>query len=128
VDTKEATARVKEVLEHDPPYGARVRFQGEASGDGWAAPATAPWLRESLDRASREAFGKPSAAMGEGGSIPFMSMLGRRYPEAQFVITGVLGPGSNAHGPNEFLHVPLAKGVTACVAGILADFHETVAG
>jgi len=128
VDTASATRRVKQVLEENPPYGARVGFESEQSGDGWAAPATAPWLQASLDRASRDAFGQPSAAMGEGGSIPFMSMLGRRFPAAQFVITGILGPQSNAHGPNEFLHIPMAKGVTACTARVLADFHGTMAG
>jgi len=128
VDTARATELVKKVLEQDPPYGARVRFESEQSGDGWAAPATAPWLQASLDRASEEAFGRSAAAMGEGGSIPFMSMLGLRFPEAQFVITGVLGPGSNAHGPNEFLHVPMAKGVTACAAGVLADFRAAALG
>jgi acetylornithine deacetylase/succinyl-diaminopimelate desuccinylase-like protein len=103
-----------------------VQFSNEQPGDGWAAAATAPWLQASLDRASRDTFGQPSAAMGEGGSIPFMSMLGHRFPEAQFVITGVLGPHSNAHGPNEFLHIPMAKGVTACTARILADFQKTM--
>ena len=59
--------------------------------------------------------------MGEGGSIPFMAMLGKRYPKTQFVVTGVLGPHSNAHGPNEFLDVPTAKKVSACIADVLAD-------
>ena len=58
--------------------------------------------------------------MGEGGTIPFMAMLGRRFPDAQFLITGVLGPRSNAHGPNEFLHIEYAKRLTACVAEIIA--------
>ena len=59
--------------------------------------------------------------MGEGGSIPFMGMLGETFPEAQFLITGVLGPYSNAHGPNEFLDIPCGIKVTCCVASILAD-------
>jgi acetylornithine deacetylase/succinyl-diaminopimelate desuccinylase-like protein len=58
--------------------------------------------------------------MGEGGTIPFMAMLGQKYPQAQFLITGVLGPHSNAHGPNEFLHLGYAKKLTACVADVLA--------
>ena len=48
-----------------------------------------------------------------------MGMLGEKFPQAQFVVTGVLGPKSNAHGPNEFLHVGYAKKLTACVAYIL---------
>jgi acetylornithine deacetylase/succinyl-diaminopimelate desuccinylase-like protein len=122
-NTQLASERMKAMLESDPPYGASVHFEIEQPGDGWVAPASEPWLSQSLARGSTAFFGKPAAVLGEGGSIPFMNMLGQRFPKAQFVITGVLGPDSNAHGPNEFLHVPAAKGVTACVAQVLADFH-----
>jgi acetylornithine deacetylase/succinyl-diaminopimelate desuccinylase-like protein len=116
-----AAARLKKVLEADPPYGARVTFTHEKANEGWNAPAMAPWLEAAVDRASRTYFGKPPVYNGEGGSIPFMGMLGARFPQAQFLITGLLGPGSNAHGPNEFLHVPTAKNLTASVASVLAD-------
>jgi acetylornithine deacetylase/succinyl-diaminopimelate desuccinylase-like protein len=115
-----ATARVKALLESEPPHGARVTFSGEAAASGWNAPAFAPWLERAMEDASRAAFGKPAVAMGEGGSIPFMAMLGERFPNAQFLVTGVLGPGSNAHGPNEFLHLPTAERVTMCVAHVVA--------
>jgi acetylornithine deacetylase/succinyl-diaminopimelate desuccinylase-like protein len=121
-DAAKATGRVKEVLEADPPYGARVTFSAaEPPGDGWNAPATADWLVESVTRASRTFFGAPAMFDGLGGSIPFMSMLGERFPDAQFMVTGVMGPGSNAHGPNEFIDLPTGKKVTACVAQVLAD-------
>jgi acetylornithine deacetylase/succinyl-diaminopimelate desuccinylase-like protein len=74
-----------------------------------------------MDRASREFFGEPSVYMGTGGTIPFMGMLGEKFPEAQFLVTGLLGPKSNAHGPNEFLHIEKAKKLTCCVARVLAD-------
>jgi acetylornithine deacetylase/succinyl-diaminopimelate desuccinylase-like protein len=122
VDANAATARLKAVLEADPPYGARVRFEPDTPGTGWESPALAPWLEEALGEASGAAFGAPAAMIGEGGSIPFMGMLGRAFPQAQFVITGVLGPASNAHGPDEFLHVPFAKKLTAAVA-LLLDAH-----
>jgi len=112
---------VKETLEKDPPYGARVTFEGEKSSTGWDAPPLAQWLASSVDRASRSFFGKPPMAFGEGGTIPFMGMLGQKFPDAQFLITGVLGPGSNAHGPNEFLHIPTGVRLTACVAAVVAD-------
>ena len=118
-DAEKATARLKEILEKDPPYGARVRFEGEKAGSGWNAPELAPWLARSVDEASKRHFGKGAVYMGEGGSIPFMGMLGKKYPKAQFLITGVLGPQSNAHGPNEFLHVPTGKKLTACVAEVI---------
>ena len=121
VDPAAATKVVKETLEKDPPYGARVVFEGEKSSPGWDAPPLAQWLSSAVDRASRSFFGKPPLAFGEGGTIPFMGMLGEKFPEAQFLITGVLGPGSNAHGPNEFLHVPTGIRLTACVAGVVAD-------
>ena len=114
---------VKQLLESDPPYGATVTFNLEKAGSGWNAPALAPWLEQSVDEASRTFFGPPPAYMGEGGSIPFMGMLGEKFPGAQFLITGVLGPHSNAHGPNEFLHIPTGKRVTACVAKVVADHH-----
>jgi acetylornithine deacetylase/succinyl-diaminopimelate desuccinylase-like protein len=118
-----AVEKLTRILEADPPYGARVSFRAEKGSSGWNAPALAPWLEQSVDAASRRFFGHVPAYMGEGGSIPFMGMLGAKYPEAQFLITGVLGPGSNAHGPNEFLHVPTGKALTACVAQVLADHH-----
>jgi acetylornithine deacetylase/succinyl-diaminopimelate desuccinylase-like protein len=120
-DAAEAARRVKEVLEASPPHGARVRFRVESAASGWNAPALAPWLGASLERASRAWFERPPLFMGEGGSIPFMAMLGQRFPAAQFVVTGVLGPGSNAHGPNEFLHLPTARRLAGCVAQILSD-------
>jgi acetylornithine deacetylase/succinyl-diaminopimelate desuccinylase-like protein len=119
-----AARRLKTLFETDPPYGARVTFETESTGDGWNAPEMSPWLAESVERASTAYFGKPAMFEGTGGSIPFMAMLGARFPRAQFLITGVLGPGSNAHGPNEFLHVPTGVRVTACVAQVLADHHR----
>ena len=100
--------------------GAKVTLDLEKSSTGWNAPAQSPWLTRAIDSASREFFGKPAMYMGEGGSIPFMGMLGEKFPEAQFVITGVLGPHSNAHGPNEFLHIPTGRRVTEVVARVLA--------
>jgi acetylornithine deacetylase/succinyl-diaminopimelate desuccinylase-like protein len=122
VDADAATAKMKALLEADPPYGARIRFEPDTPGSGWESPPLAPWLESALTEASGAAFRAPAAMIGEGGSIPFMGMLGRAFPEAQFVITGVLGPASNAHGPDEFLHVPFAKKLTAAVA-LLLDAH-----
>ncbi len=110
---------VSATLIADPPYGAQVQFAHAHSGPGWNAPSFAPWLQTALDEASEAAFGQPSRAFGEGGSIPFMGMLGDMFPEAQFVITGVLGPDSNAHGPNEYLHVPTARKLTEVLAHVL---------
>ena len=121
-DTVAVVEDLKYVLEMDPPHGARVRFDVDMPGDGWEAPAFAPWLWEAVGDASERYFGKRAVAMGEGGSIPFMGMLGERFPAAQFLITGVLGPGSNAHGPNEFLHIPMGIHLTCCVADVL-DAH-----
>jgi acetylornithine deacetylase/succinyl-diaminopimelate desuccinylase-like protein len=121
-DAPAALAAVSAALSADPPYGARVRFDAREAGQGWNAPTFAPWLDASLDEASHVAFGAPCRAFGEGGTIPFMGMLGLQFPEAQFVITGVLGPGANAHGPNEFLHVPTARRLTAALAVVL-DAH-----
>jgi acetylornithine deacetylase/succinyl-diaminopimelate desuccinylase-like protein len=120
-DADTAGDALKALLEAEPPYGAKVTFELEKAGTGWDAPPLADWLRASVNKASRIAFGRDAAMMGEGGSIPFMGMLGEKYPKAQFVITGVLGPHSNAHGPNEFLHIAMGKGVTLAVSQVLAD-------
>ena len=127
VDGPRAVELMAKLLEADPPYGARVRFDGKESSTGWNAPALAPWLGRSLADASEAAFGAPPAYMGEGGTIPFMAMLGEKFPKAQFVVTGVLGPHSNAHGPNEFLHIPTAKRLSAVIARVLADHYAQAA-
>jgi len=123
LDAAVALQRIKRVLEAEPPYGATVRFEALDSASGWNAPPTAEWLRAALDAASRTCFGTEPCYMGEGGSIPFMNMLGQRFPAAQFLVTGVLGPQANAHGPNEFLHLVTGMRLTACVASVLAAHH-----
>ena len=122
-DAEAAAAAVKKRLESDPPYGVRVRFDVGSSLAGWDAPPVAPWLAASMRAASRASFGKDAMYLGTGGSIPFIGMLGERYPETQFLVTGVLGPQSNAHGPNEFLHLDCAEKLTVCVAKVVADHH-----
>jgi acetylornithine deacetylase/succinyl-diaminopimelate desuccinylase-like protein len=123
LDPDKAQAALKTALEKDPPYGAKVTFRGEHVAAGWDAPPTAPWLAASSEEASQAYFGKPAMGMGEGGTIPFMFMLGEKFPEAQFFITGLLGPQSNAHGPNEFLHIPAGKRLTCCVAHVIAAHY-----
>ena len=119
VDPVVAAHAVRNRLEDDPPAGAAVTVDVSDMGAGWNAPPFAPWLREAMDVGSNAVFGQPARTIGEGGSIPFIAMLGERVPEAQFLITGVLGPGNGAHGPNEFVHVPFTKGVTGAVAHVL---------
>ena len=123
LDGERAGEVLKRLLLDNPPYGARVEFELEKSSTGWNAPSQSPWLNAAIGQASLAAFGKPAVYMGEGGTIPFMGMLGEKFPGAQFMITGVLGPHSNAHGPNEFLHIPTGKRVTAAVAHVLAAHH-----
>ncbi len=121
VDGERATHTLQRLLEDDPPYQARVSFNPDWGATGWDAPPTAAWLARAVDDASRLAFGHDAAWMGEGGTIPFMNMLGAKFPRAQFLITGVLGPKSNAHGPNEFLHIPYVKRLTLAVASIVTQ-------
>jgi len=124
LDASAAAAEVQRVLEADPPQGAAVRFESDGGQQGWAAPPTAPWLADAFERAAARHFaarvGAGARYMGMGGTIPFLKMLGDRYPGAQYMVTGVLGPESNAHGPNEFLDLATARSVTACVAEVLA--------
>lgn len=123
LDGKRGGELLQETLLKNPPYGADVSLNLEKASTGWNAPTLAPWLEAAIDQSSQEFFGKPAMYMGEGGTIPFMGMLGEKFPGAQFMITGVLGPHSNAHGPNEFLHIPMGKAVTACVARVVVEHH-----
>ncbi len=119
VDAGTAAAAVTSALCADPPCGAQVSVQVETPATGWAAPPLAPWALDAFVRASRDVFTRSPGTLGEGGTIPFLAMLDERYPGVPLVATGVLGPGSNAHGPNEFLHVPMAEAVTVATARLL---------
>lgn len=119
VSSHTATRAMADALTAEPPYNATVSFTSGGGADGWDAPAFSGWLGNSLERASQNWFGKPAVFMGEGGSIPLMNLLAGKFPAAKFLVTGVLGPGSNAHGPNEFLHLPMARRLTAVVAEAL---------
>jgi acetylornithine deacetylase/succinyl-diaminopimelate desuccinylase-like protein len=121
IDAGAAAQELKELLEADAPYNAKVFFNArEGSATGWNAPTSAAWLTQALDGASRQYYGGPCGYIGQGGTIPLMSMLQQGFPQAQFMVCGVLGPKSNAHGPNEFLHVPYGKKLTASVAQTMA--------
>lgn len=123
-DPETAASALRKVLETNPPQNAKVTFTNLGGEAGWNAPTLADWLAEAANQASQHYFGKDTAYIGEGGSIPFMGMLGEKFPQAQFLITGVLGPNSNAHGPNEFLHIPMAKKLTCCVADVLSAHYQ----
>eukprot|EP00667_Euglena_gracilis_P008568 EG_transcript_8671 len=124
VDSDVAIAALRKTLERDPPHNAKVSFSAGFHATGWAAPTIEPWLAAALTDASTRLFGKDYGVAGLGGTIPFMGMLGEMFPQAQFVITGVLGPKSNAHGPNEFLHIPFTKKIVACVASLVAAHYR----
>ncbi len=123
LEADRATAAVTHALETEPPFGARVAVTGSGT-NGWNAPPLEPWLAEATDASSREFFAKEACALGVGGSIPFMAMLGERFPQAQFLITGVLGPHANAHGPNEFLHIPYAKKLNSCLVRVVEAHYR----
>ena len=120
IDGEAATRTLGEVLSDDPPHGANVTFRPGGAANGWNAPAFEGWLADSLEAAASNWFDTPPVFMGEGGSIPLMNLLGARFPAARFLVTGVLGPGANAHGPNECLHLPMAQRLTGVVAEALA--------
>ena len=121
VDAATAVQQLKALLEDNAPYQARVTFEGLSAGTGWNAPSTAPWLEQAVNAASQAYFGADCGYIGQGGTIPLMNMLSTGFPKAQMMVCGVLGPKSNAHGPNEFLHVPYAKKLTAAVAQVIAQ-------
>jgi len=121
VQADAAVQELKALLEDNAPYQAKVTFEGAAGSTGWNAPDTAPWFETALNAASQSHFGASCGYIGQGGTIPLMNMLSKGFPRAQMMVCGVLGPKSNAHGPNEFLHVPYAKKLTAAVAQVIAQ-------
>ncbi len=120
IDAAQAVAELKTLLEDNAPYQAKVTFEGASASSGWNAPAITPWFEQALNQASQAHFGAPVGYIGQGGTIPLMNLLSEGFPTAQMMVCGVLGPKSNAHGPNEFLHVPYAKRLTAAVAQVIA--------
>lgn len=121
---EKAAKILKTTLESHPPYHAKIHFDCSDSASGWHAPIESAWLIQAANDASKAYFGKELAYLGEGGSIPFMGMLGKKFPHAQFLITGVLGPHSNAHGPNEFLHIPTGKKLSCCISDVIARHYH----
>jgi len=121
VDAAQALQQLKTLLEANPPYQARVSFEDAAGATGWSAPSAPPWFEQALANASQSCFDAPCSYIGQGGTIPLINMLSVSFPKAQMMVCGVLGPNSNAHGPNEFLHVPYAKKLTAAVAQVIAQ-------
>ena len=121
VDAASAVQEMKTLLEDNAPYQARVTFETGGGATGWNAPGTTPWFEAALNAASQAHFNAPVGYIGQGGTIPLMNMLSAGFPRAQMMVCGVLGPKSNAHGPNEFLHVPYAKKLTAAVAQVIAQ-------
>jgi acetylornithine deacetylase/succinyl-diaminopimelate desuccinylase-like protein len=128
VDGERAARELQALLQAEPPHGARVSFEYDSAATGWNAPSISPWLATALDRASQELFGRPAAYLGEGGTIPFMGMLGEKFPGAQILVTGVLGPKSNAHGPNEFIDIAYAKRVCSAAARVIAAMPAASVG
>jgi acetylornithine deacetylase/succinyl-diaminopimelate desuccinylase-like protein len=122
VDAESARDALIPILTENVPSSAQVSLANWNVGSGWVAPPLAPWLAASLETASRNAYGRAPGFTGEGGSIPFLASLGKRYPGVQFVATGVLGPQSNAHAIDEFLDLPMAVGVTNSVITVLTDY------
>ncbi|MFZ9628467.1 MAG: M20/M25/M40 family metallo-hydrolase [Ilumatobacteraceae bacterium] len=118
-DTWAVGDELRRTLEAEPPHGARVVLHEGARGPGWESPAFEPWLAAAIEAASTRHWQSPSASCGVGGTIPFMGMLGEAMPDAQYLLMGVLGPESNAHGPNEFLHLPTVRRVTGTVTDVL---------
>ena len=121
IDAARAVRELKTLLEDNAPYQAKVTFESNGGATGWNAPATAPWFEQALEQASQAHFGASCGYIGQGGTIPLMNLLSTGFPQSQMMVCGVLGPKSNAHGPNEFLHVPYAKKLTAAVAQVIAQ-------
>jgi acetylornithine deacetylase/succinyl-diaminopimelate desuccinylase-like protein len=126
VDAAPVVQEMKRLLEDNAPYQAVVTFEPGSFATGWNAPSAAPWFEQAMQQAGHAQFGAGVGHFGQGGTIPLMNMLSKSFPKAQMMVCGVLGPKSNAHGPNEFLHIPFARKLTAAVAQVMASVPLSV--
>ena len=116
-----ALQSLKKSLTEDPPFNADVRFENSEALPGWDAPKESLWFRQACNESSLAMWGKPVMHIGEGGSIPILALFQSQFPEAQFAVTGVLGPGSNAHGANESLQLDYVKKFMTCIGHLVAS-------
>ena len=124
VDSESVIESAKQILETDPPYGAEVTFSPDSCADGFHAPPLGGRVNEAINEAAMALTGLPPLASWTGGTIPFMAMMQGKYPEAMFLCTGSAGPGNNAHGPDEKLHIPSSKRLTAVLSATIAAVCE----
>ena len=120
ISAEKVAVKVQELLEKDPPNGAHVSAVMTEVADGFLSPELPEELSEMLEKAGKQFYGNAPMSLFIGGTIPVMAMLQSRYPNSKFIITGAGGPGGNAHGPDEKLHIPTAKKVTKCMAAAVS--------
>ena len=80
VDPKKAVDAIEKILKNDIPYEASVELEFEEAAEGWNAPESKKWLLDAIKKASKEYFNQMPCTIGEGGTIPFMAMLGKQFP------------------------------------------------
>jgi acetylornithine deacetylase/succinyl-diaminopimelate desuccinylase-like protein len=103
------------------PHNAKFSYNVYKSGTGFECPSYSKSVLEVINKAGNETFDKPVLYYGEGGSIPFLNDIKNVFPKAQFIVTGVLGPESNAHGPDEMLHLGFLENLVVTMGKILRD-------
>lgn len=122
---EEAVKTVREFFSKvQVPHNGKLTLTEGSSGQGFNCPAYDPKLKAVIDEAGELFFGTKVLYYGEGGSIPFINELAYMFPKSQFIVTGVLGPKSNAHGPNEFLHLPYMKKLILSLSKVLQGYYH----
>lgn len=124
VNAEKASEEFGKIVTENPPFNADVRFEPVVASDGWVAPKRADWLKQAFLESSQTLWGAAPGFLGMGGSIPLLNVFTGRWPKAQYMVAGALGPGSNAHGPNESLHIDYCKKLISSVAYVIAKYED----
>lgn len=118
-DINKCINEMREKITVDSPHGVELEFVLGEHVDSWVSPELSAPVAQAISDASTAYFGNDAVYLGEGGGIGFVPLMSKMFPKAQFVLTGLVGPDSNAHAANESMHIPTAKKITCCIAHIL---------
>lgn len=121
-NAKSIETKCREIMTSNPPFNCKITLSNVEAGYGWAAKELPDVLKDSFNKSSKTLFGREFFCFGEGGSIGFIHDLGELYPDCQMLVTGVLGPKTNAHCPNECLNIDYTEKITVALAHTINDY------
>ena len=119
---EKAKKTIEKILTENIPYNAKVKVDFPALVDGWILKKLDSKINESFMKSSMFLFGSECYNLGSGITIPFVNMLNEKYKNCNMFVSGLLGPKSNAHSPNECLNIDYSIKLTVALAHLISDF------